>query len=109
MRIAIDQNELTDFCRKHGVKRLSVFGSVLREDFDPQASDVDLLVEFAPGASKNVFKLLQMQSALSEMFGREVDLVTPNSLSKYFRDNVLAAAKVLFDVEQLKAVIGKSD
>jgi hypothetical protein len=96
-RIAIDQNELADFCRRHGVARLSVFGSVLRSDFDPDRSDVDLLVEFLPNAHKSLFKLAAMEQTLAQMLGRDVDLTTPGSLSKYFRDQVLGSAKVLYD------------
>ena len=96
-RVLIDQGVLAAFCREHGVVRLSVFGSVLRDDFDADHSDVDVLVEFGPGVHKSLFKLLEMQGTLKRMFGREVDLTTPASLSKYFRDDVLTAAVVLYD------------
>jgi hypothetical protein len=69
----------------------------LRKDFDPDQSDVDILVEFAPGVHKSLFKLGEMQDALSQMLGRRVDLTTPGSLSKYFREEVLASAEVLYD------------
>ena len=74
-----------------------MFGSALRDDFDPNRSDIDLLVEFNTGVHKNLFKLVQMERSLSGMFGREVELTTPGSLSKYFRDDVLASAVVLYD------------
>jgi predicted nucleotidyltransferase len=74
-----------------------MFGSAIRDDFDPDRSDVDLLVEFAPGVSKSLFRLLRMQESLSEVFGRNVDLTTTGSLSKYFRDEVLSSAVVLYD------------
>lgn len=96
-KVPINVAELTVFCRKHGVARLSLFGSVLRSDFDPSRSDVDVLVEFLPRVRTGLFKLMEMQAALSEMFGRDVDLSTPGSLSKYFRDEALASAKVLYD------------
>jgi predicted nucleotidyltransferase len=95
--IAVDPTTVAELCRKFGVSRLRVFGSALRSDFDPGRSDVDLLVEFLPGVSKSLFKLVEMQGALSQLFGREVDLMTPASLSKYFRDDVLGAAEVLYD------------
>jgi len=95
--ISIDHEELADFCREHGVSRFSMFGSVLRNDFDPEGSDVDLLVEFAPGVHRGLFKLVSMQQSLSGMFGRTVDLNTPGSLSSYFRDEVLADAVVIYD------------
>jgi predicted nucleotidyltransferase len=96
-RTQIDDGALADFCRKYGVARLSLFGSVLRSDFDPEGSDVDVLVEFLPGTYRGLFKILQMQRELAELFGRDVDLTTPGSLSKYFRDEVMAAAQVLYD------------
>ncbi len=95
--IPVDKNVLASICREHGVAKLSLFGSVLRNDFDPQRSDVDLLVEFAPGESKSLFKIVRMQNALTQLFGRDVDLTTPGSLSKYFRDAVLETAVVLYD------------
>jgi uncharacterized protein len=95
--VKVDRQALTALCRANGVARLSLFGSVLRDDFDPVRSDVDVLVEFQPGARKNLFKLLHMQSALGALFGRHVDLTTPASLSKYFRDHALASAEVLYD------------
>lgn len=96
-RVSIDQDELAAFCRKYGVVRLSLFGSVLRQDFDPGRSDVDVLVEFASNTSKSLFKLSEMQELLGHMIGRSVDLTTPGSLSKYLRDDVMATAEVLYD------------
>ncbi len=95
--VTLDRPALADLCRAFGVARLRVFGSALRDDFDPERSDVDLLVEFLPGVSKSLFKLMEMQERLSELFHREVDLVTPANLSKYFRDDVLMSAEVLYD------------
>jgi hypothetical protein len=72
--IAFDQQELGLFCRARGIKRLSLFGSVLRDDFDPEASDVDVLAEFAPGALRGVgLDYFDYGRDLSEIFGREVD------------------------------------
>src|SRR5438094_781836 len=93
----IDEQAIDDFCRKHGVARLALFGSVLRTDFNPTRSDIDMLVEFLPGANRSLFKLLEMQNELAGMFGRNVDLNTPGSLSKYFRDEVVAKSEVLYD------------
>jgi hypothetical protein len=95
--ITVDRDSLAGFCREHGVSKLSVFGSALRSDFDPKSSDVDLIVEFSPGVPKNLFKLVTMQDELSRLLRREVDLTTAGSLSKYFRDQVLATATVLYD------------
>ena len=94
-RIPIPREEIEDFCRSHNIVRLSLFGSVLREDFG-RDSDVDILVEFAPGATVTLFGLVAMELALSRILGRQVDLNTPKGLSKYFRDAVLADAEVLY-------------
>ena len=96
-RVPTDNTELSAFCSKYGVARLSLFGSVLRSDFEASRSDLDVLVEFLPNARRNLFKLLTMEAELTEMFGRKVDLNTAGSLSKYFRDDVVAAAEVLYD------------
>src|ERR1041385_5872470 len=95
--VNIDRQAMASLCQAYGVARLSLFGSVLRSDFNPNQSDVDVLVEFEPGAHQGLFKLLEMQRAFGNLFGRSVDLTTPGSLSKYFRDDVLASAKVLYD------------
>jgi hypothetical protein len=95
--LSLPNDWLAAFCHKYAVAKLSVFGSSLRDDFDPSRSDVDILVEFKAGARKNMFKLLEMQAALSEKCGRNVDLITPGSLSKYFRERVLAGAMILYD------------
>jgi uncharacterized protein len=97
LSLSLPNEWLAAFCCKYGVAKLSVFGSSLRDDFDPSRSDVDILVEFKMGVRKNMFKLLEMQSALSEKCGRKVDLTTPGSLSKYFREHVVAGAMVLYD------------
>jgi predicted nucleotidyltransferase len=95
--ISIDEAALATLCRKYGVAKLSLFGSVLRSDYVPGRSDVDVLVEFCPEASKSLFKLLHIERELAALFGHKVDLNTPGSLNKYFRDDVLASAKVLYD------------
>ena len=94
--VQLDETILAEFCRKHGVARLMAFGSVLRDDFDPATSDVDLLVEFLPNVHRGLFKLAQMRLDLRELLGREVDLTTPGSLSKYFRQDVLDSAHVIY-------------
>lgn len=96
-RVSIDEKAIASLCRNYDVARLSLFGSVLREDYDPNRSDIDLLVEFLPGARRSLFTLLRLQKDLSNLLGRKVDLTTPGSLSKYFRDDVLATSKVLYD------------
>jgi predicted nucleotidyltransferase len=83
-----------DFCRRNRIRKLAVFGSALRDDFRPE-SDLDVLVEFQPGAVPGL-AFFALQDELSEMFGRNVDLNTPNCLSPEFRDSVIATAEVLY-------------
>src|SRR5512138_4000802 len=94
-RIQIDRERVADFCRRHQVRRLALFGSVLRDDFRPD-SDVDVLVEFAPESHAGLFELARMEAELAELVGRKVDLRTPAELSRYFRDEVLATAEVQY-------------
>jgi uncharacterized protein len=95
-RITASPGAISDFCRRHHVRRLSLFGSVLRDDFRPE-SDVDVLVEFEPKGAPDFFEFVGMKEELEAMFGRRVDLKTANSLSPYFRDRVLAEAVRLHD------------
>lgn len=95
-RITASPEVISDFCRRHHIRRLSLFGSVLRDDFRPE-SDVDVLVEFEAGHVPGFFGLFEMEEELSAVFGRKVDLNTPASLSRYFRDRVIAEAVPLHD------------
>lgn len=85
---------LAEFCKRHHICRLALFGSILREDFGPQ-SDVDVLVEFEPNLRIGL-KFFAMQDELSQIVGRPVDLHTPQCLSKYLRDRVLSEAQVQY-------------
>jgi len=89
--IELPQEPIAAFCRTHHIARLSVFGSALTEDFGPD-SDVDFLVEFEPGHVPGYIGLAGMERELSAIIGRKADIRTPAELSKYFRDEVLAAA-----------------
>jgi len=93
--IAVDREKIAAFCRRTHIRRLSLFGSVLRDDFPPE-SDVDVLVEFEPEASVGLLRMAGLESELSELLGRKVDLRTPAELSRYFRDEVVAGAEVQF-------------
>lgn len=93
--IEIPGDEIAEFCRRHRIRRLSLFGSILRDDFGPQ-SDIDVLVEFMPGARTGL-RFFGMQDELTQVLGRKVDLNTPACLSKYYRDEVLAEAEVQYD------------
>ncbi len=94
-RIDIPKDKIVDFCRRNHIRKLAFFGSVLRDDFTPE-SDVDVLVEFEPGTSVGL-RFFGMEIELSEILGRKVDLNTSGFLSKYFRDQVIAEAEVLYD------------
>ncbi len=85
---------MSDFCRRHHIRSLALFGSVLRDDFRPD-SDVDVLVEFEPGRTPGL-DFFGMEIELSEILGRKVDLNTPGFLSRHFRDRVLAEAEVQY-------------
>ncbi|HUK90805.1 MAG TPA: nucleotidyltransferase family protein [Blastocatellia bacterium] len=91
-RINIPKEAVADLCRRHHIRELALFGSVLSDSFGPD-SDVDVLVQFEPGRTPG-FAFCEIASELSSILGREVDLHTPNSLSRYFRDKVLAEAEV---------------
>ena len=92
-RIFVDRQKVAEFCRKHHIRKLALFGSVLREDFRAD-SDVDVLVEFRTGKTPGLLGLSRMERNLSAILGRRVDLRTPGELSKYFRDEVLSQAEV---------------
>ena len=94
-RVQASGGEIAEFCRRHHIRRLSLFGSILRDDFRPD-SDVDVLVEFEPDHVPGFFGLFDLQEELSALFGRRVDLRTPEDLSRYFRDEVLARAEVQY-------------
>ena len=94
LKIEIPKEEVAAFCRRHHIRRLAFFGSVLRDDFTPE-SDVDVLVEFEEGHVPGL-AFITMQEELSEMLGRKVDLNTPGCLSPYFRGEVVKEAEVLY-------------
>ena len=94
-KIQIPKKEIAEFCRRHHIRRLALFGSVLRNDFSP-ASDVDVLVEFEPGHTPGL-AFFDMQDELSQILGRKVDLNTPGFLGRYFRADVLSEAETLYD------------
>ena len=86
--LGISQDRLAELCRRHRIRKLSFFGSVLRHDFTGD-SDVDVLVEFEPDARVGLIRLAGIELELSQLFGRKVDLNTPGFLSPYFREEVL--------------------
>jgi predicted nucleotidyltransferase len=90
--IEIPQKKIAEFCRRHHIRRLALFGSALRDDFTPD-SDVDVLVEFEPGTRVGMIRLAGIELELSGILGRKVDMHTPGFISKYFRDQVLTEAE----------------
>lgn len=88
--------DIQTFCEDHAVRRLSLFGSILREDFTAD-SDVDLLVEYLPDAKTTLIDMAQHEIALTEIVGRKVDLRTANELSRYFRNQVTAEAVSIYE------------
>ena len=91
VRIPIPREKIAEFCHRHHIRRLSLFGSVLRDDFGPD-SDVDVLVEFETGHVPGL-AFFGMEAELSQILGRKVDLSTLQFLSRYFRDEVLNEAQ----------------
>ncbi|MBI5969964.1 MAG: nucleotidyltransferase family protein [Deltaproteobacteria bacterium] len=92
-QINIPHDKIGEFCRRHHIRKLSLFGSVIRDNFRPD-SDVDVLVEFEDGHVPGLIRFSGMELELGDILGRKVDLNTPNCLSRYFRDNVLETAEV---------------
>jgi hypothetical protein len=96
-RLLVDQGALAELCHRHGIRRLSLFGSVLKGEDRPD-SDVDLLVEFQPEARPSLFDIAQIEIDLSSLLGgRRVDVRTPQDLSRHFRDEVLREAAVQYE------------
>jgi len=93
--VDIPDGRIADFCRRHRIRRMSLFGSIIRHDFSPE-SDIDILVEFQPGATPG-FAFFGLQEELSELLGRQVDLNTPGFLGQYIRDDVLREAETVYD------------
>lgn len=94
IRISINRDKLTEFCRQHHIQKLSLFGSVLRDDFRLD-SDIDVLVEFEPGYVPGL-AFFGMEKELAAILGHKVELHTPQFLSKYFRDQVITEAEVQY-------------
>ena len=92
--LQLDLGLLADFCRRRHIRRLALFGSVLREDFGPN-SDVDVLVEFEPGATPG-WAFFSIQRELGDLLGRPVDLLTPSSIRPAFREEILSTAEDVY-------------
>lgn len=95
-RIDISKNRIASFCRRNGIRRLWLFGSVLRADFGPD-SDVDFLVDFQPDARAGLLDMATMEIELGRLLGRKVDLRTSAEISRHFREQVMASAELQYD------------
>lgn len=95
-QIEIPSERLADFCRKHHIRKLALFGSILREDFRAD-SDIDVLVEFQPGFVPGL-EFFAIEQDLSEIFGHRIELHTPKFLSPYFREKVVEEAETQYAI-----------
>jgi predicted nucleotidyltransferase len=94
--IDVPRQAIAEFCARHGIRRLSLFGSVLRNDFRPD-SDVDVLVEFQPGRIVG-WNIVEIEDELSRLFGgHKVDMVNPKYLNPRLKERILASAQVQYD------------
>jgi len=97
VRLPVAPGILADYCRRRGIRKLSLFGSVLAGTAGPD-SDIDLLVEFEPGREPGLIALAGMEIELASLFGgRKVDLRTPRDLSHHFRDQVVRTAEAQYE------------
>jgi hypothetical protein len=94
-RIEIPTEKLAELCRRHHIRQLSLFGSVLRGDFT-DASDIDVLVDFEEGHLPGL-RYIDVIEELAEIFGRNVDVATPRALSRYIVDRVMSERRVIYD------------
>ena len=93
--IEIPKERIEKFCKRHHIRKLSLFGSALRDDLTPE-SDLDILVEFKPAHIPGLIRLAGMEIELTEILGRKVDIRTAQDLSRYFREEVVNSAKVQY-------------
>ena len=95
-RVNLTKEQIAEFCQKNHIKKFAFFGPVLRDDFRLD-SDVDILIDLDYSVPIGLMEIAGMEIELSKMIGREVDLSTPDDLSDYFRDKVLAQAETLYE------------
>jgi uncharacterized protein len=94
-KVTIPKDQIAEFCKVHHIRKLSIFGSALRDDFKA-ASDVDVLVEFDPQYIPGLIRLAGMEIELSEIIGRKVDLRTAQDLSRHFTQEVVESAELQY-------------
>ncbi len=98
LHVVIPKEKLAEFCKRNHIRKLSIFGSALRENLGPD-SDIDLLVEFDPDNIPGLIRLAGMENELSEILGRKVDIRTAQDLSRYFRQDVIKSSEVQYAEE----------
>ena len=100
MKIRFSQKKIDSFCRKWKIQQLSVFGSALRDDFDPETSDIDLLYVFSPDARWG-WEIVDMKEEIEAMFNRRVDLVSKRAIERsrnpYRKKSILNSYKIIYD------------
>lgn len=94
--ISLPREAIADFCQRHHIRKLSLFGSVLRDDFRPD-SDIDVLVEFEPDAKISLFNMGGMQMELSELLGRDVDFLTVEFIKPRIRQRILDSSEIVYE------------
>jgi predicted nucleotidyltransferase len=94
--VKIPSEALAELCRRNSIRELALFGSATREDFRPEASDLDLLVEFEPDAPIDLFRFMAIQEELGQLLRHKVDLVSKRGLNKHIRNEVLSFREVLY-------------
>lgn len=98
IQVEIPKEEIAAFCKRNHIRKFSLFGSVLRDDFRPE-SDIDVLVEFDPDAKISLFDLIDMEEELASILGRKVDLIEASALRNPFRRyEILRTQQVIYDV-----------
>jgi predicted nucleotidyltransferase len=101
-QIKIPKTWIKEFCKEHHITKMSLFGSVISDHFT-SSSDVDILVEFDPRHTPGLFSFVRMRNTLSEHLGRDVDLRTPEDISKLFRNEVMQHSYLIYGKERLKS------
>jgi predicted nucleotidyltransferase len=96
VKISVSKDQIDEFCRRHRIRRLAFFGSVVRDDFSPD-SDVDVLVEFEHGYGVGMITLAGLEIELSQILGRRAEIHTYKGLNPLFRDRVIGEAEVFYD------------
>lgn len=99
LALELPREQIAEFCRRNAIRKLALFGSVLRDDFRPE-SDIDVLIDFVPESKVNFFQFVEIQDNLQRILNREIDLHTAGSLGPTIRSDILASAEVIYEHER---------